>query len=118
MLVDIDPKKAPEKALRFVLAPGQTPASAAYTSLLPQATTHDRGSEGEWCEVCPEGLVLAKELASRVMEDGGAALIADYGEETITKNTLRVSGLQLITLLKVSLYVIVMEGAGGQGRLV
>lgn len=90
VLVDIDPDKAPQKALRFVLAPGQTPASAAYTSLLPQVT-HDRGSDGDWCEICPEGLVLAKEIASRVTKDGGAALIADYGEEKITKNTLRVS---------------------------
>ena len=92
MLVDIDPSKAPEKALRFVLAPGQTPASTAYASLLPQATHNDNGGGGaEWCEICPEGLVLAKEMASRVTKDGGAALIADYGEEKITKSTLRVS---------------------------
>ena len=42
VLVDIDPAKGSEggreidKALRFVLAPGPTPASVAYTSLLPQ----------------------------------------------------------------------------------
>lgn len=89
VLVDIDPNaKAPEKALRFVLAPGHTPASAAYSSFLPQATTT---KDNEWCEICPEGLVLAKEMASRVTKDGGAALIADYGEENITKKTLRVS---------------------------
>ena len=76
--------------MRFVLAPGRTPASVAYASLLPQVTGQDKGNGGEWCELCPEGLVVAKELASRVMESGGAALIADYGEETITKNTLRV----------------------------
>ena len=99
VLVDIDPSKVlPEKGLRFVLAPGQTPATAAYSSLLPPRATQDnraRGGsgddDGEWCEICPEGLVLAKELASRVREDGGAALVADYGEEKITKNTLRVS---------------------------
>ena len=99
VLVDIDPSKVlPEKGLRFVLAPGQTPATAAYSSLLPPRSTQEdnraRGGsdgDGEWCEICPEGLVLAKELASRVREDGGAALVADYGEEKITKNTLRVS---------------------------
>ena len=86
----------PEKGLRFVLAPGQTPATSAYTSLLPPQSTQEdnraRGGDGggEWCEICPEGLVLAKELASRVRKDGGATLIADYGEEKITKNTLRV----------------------------
>ena len=86
--MDIDPSKEPEKALRFVLAPSVTPASMAYASLLPQA----RDSEGnELCELCPEGLVLAKELASRVKERGGAALIADYGEDSTRKNSLRVS---------------------------
>lgn len=95
MLIDINPEVAPDKALRFVLAPGPTPASAAYTSLLPPQATHDGKSYAEWCEICPEGLVLAKKIASRVMEDGGAALIADYGEEKITKNTLRVSSSHL-----------------------
>ena len=91
VLVDIDPNKAPEKALRFVLAPSKTPASVAYASLMPQVTGHEKKSEGEWCELCPEGLVIAKEIAARVVEDGEAALIADYGEENINKNTLRVS---------------------------
>ena len=92
MLVDIDPEKEPEKALRFVLAPSETPASVAYSSLLPQTRQERDGGDGvEWCELCPEGLVIAKELAERVKERGGAALVADYGEEMITKNTLRVS---------------------------
>ena len=77
--------------MRFVLAPSKTAASVAYASLLPQVTGQGKGNDGEWCELCPEGLVIAKELASRVVESGGAALIADYGEETVTKNTLRVS---------------------------
>ena len=104
MLVDTDPDKASEKALRFVLAPSETAASVAYASLLPQ-TRHGGGSDGEWCEVCPEGLVLAKELASRVVENGGAALIADYGEETINKTTLRVSLGMLHISRKYSLFL-------------
>ena len=92
VLVDIDPDKTSEKALRFVLAPSETPASVAYASLLPQARS-GREEDVEVCELCPEGLVIAKELASRVRESGGAALIADYGEESINKNTLRVREL-------------------------
>ena len=42
-------------------------------------------------EICPEGLVLVKEIAARVKQDGGGALIADYGEEGVRKHTLRVS---------------------------
>ena len=93
VLVDIDPSKEPEKALRFVLAPSETPASVAYASLLPQVRGGDDSGPGdrEVCELCPEGLVMAKELASRVVESGGAALIADYGEESTKKNSLRVS---------------------------
>ncbi|XP_064402936.1 protein arginine methyltransferase NDUFAF7, mitochondrial-like [Halichondria panicea] len=82
VLVDIDPSS--EGRLRFVVAPGPTVASTAYASLLPP--TH----ECEWCEVCPEGLVTVKEMAQRIREvGGGAALIADYGEDGTKKNTLR-----------------------------
>ncbi len=49
-------------------------------------------SECEVCEVCPEALVVVKEMSQRIREaGGGAALIADYGEENLRKNTLRVS---------------------------
>ncbi len=85
VLVDIDPSSGGQ--FRFVVAPGPTMASTAYASLLPPPT-----AECEWCEVCPEGLVVVKEMAERIIEvGGGAALIADYGEEDVRKNTLRVS---------------------------
>lgn len=80
--MDIDPAQSPHKALRFVLAPSHTPASAVYAS--------KEGVEGgEWQEVCPQGLLYVEELATRVVEGGGAALIADYGDNHTT-NTLRV----------------------------
>ena len=88
VLVDIDPKNQRQRLLRFVLAPGPTPASAAYTNLLPPPPL----AEGEQGEVCPEGLVVMEELAMRVKESGGAALIADYGDMEIKRHTLRVSG--------------------------
>ena len=37
-------------------------------------------------------MLLAKELAGRVRDYGGAALLGDYGQETITELTFRVSG--------------------------
>ena len=95
-MVDIDPRQT-DRSLHFVVAPGPTPASAAFSSLLPTGG----GGEGEGevegegrqeeAEVCPEGLLVAKEVGRRVVGGGGAALIVDYGEETVTKHTLRVS---------------------------
>ena len=93
VLVDIDPASG-DKALRFVVAPGPTPASVGYASFLPLG-------EGQWAEVCPEGMVVAKELAARVRDHGGAALIGDYGEEEGGhKYTLRVSGKKTLFFLQ------------------
>jgi len=85
VLVDIDPEKSSQKLLRFVLAPGPTPASEGYAALLPPS------AEGGHGEVCPEGLVIVRELAARVRAHGGAALVADYGDVAIRRHTLRVS---------------------------
>ncbi|CAI8052226.1 Protein arginine methyltransferase NDUFAF7, mitochondrial [Geodia barretti] len=92
VLVDIDPEKS-DMSLRFVVAPGPTPASAAFSSLLPSRPSAS-GEEGEGgrvrqAEVCPEGLLVAKEIGRRVVEHGGAALVVDYGSETATNHTLR-----------------------------
>ena len=93
-MVDIDPRQT-DRLLRFVVAPGPTPASAAFSSLLPtgegEGEVEGEGRQEE-AEVCPEGLLVAKEVGRRVVGGGGAALIVDYGEETVTKHTLRVSG--------------------------
>ena len=83
MLVDIDPTPQADKALRFVLSPSPTPASTVYAS-------GHVGAEGAWLEVCPQGLVLAQEIAERMVGAGGAALIADYGGMG-SENSLRVS---------------------------
>ena len=69
--MDIDPQQT-EQSLRFVVARGPTPALAAYSSLLPPPSGQQRD-----VEICPEGLVLAKEVSRRVVGGGGAALIAD-----------------------------------------
>lgn len=83
VLVDIDPAPKDGKALRFVLSPSVSPASAVYA-------TGQAGTEGAWLEVCPQGLVLAQEIAERMVGGGGAALIGDYGDRG-SKNSLRVS---------------------------
>lgn len=41
-------------------------------------------------EVCAEGGVIVQQLARRIAEDGGAALIADYGHDGTKTDTFRV----------------------------
>lgn len=78
VLVDIDPEK--EEQLRFVLAMAPTLAS----STLVQA-----GERRGHVEVCPEAGVVVQQLARRISEDGGAALIADYGHDGTKTDTFR-----------------------------
>lgn len=49
-------------------------------------------------EVCPEGGVIVQKLASRIAEDGGAALIVDYGHDGTKTDTFRVSVMNVISL--------------------
>lgn len=49
--------------------------------------SQDNSIEGE---VCPDGLVIVEEIARRIKRGGGAALIADYGDNHLGKLTLRV----------------------------
>lgn len=78
VMVDIDLEK-PEQ-LRFVVAPGPTLAS----STLVQPDEKRRH-----VEVCAEGGVIVQQLARRIVEDGGAALIADYGHDGTKTDTFR-----------------------------
>ncbi|XP_078131257.1 protein arginine methyltransferase NDUFAF7, mitochondrial isoform X2 [Sander vitreus] len=78
VMVDIDPEKPNQ--LRFVVAPSPTLAS----STLVQAD-EGRGH----VEVCAEGGVIIQQLARRILEDGGAALIADYGHDGTKTDTFR-----------------------------
>ncbi|KAL3776141.1 hypothetical protein ACHAW5_003259 [Stephanodiscus triporus] len=82
-------KKIPR--LRFVLPPDTTPA---LRSLLrvddrgaplpdnPSARALDALPIGSIIEACPEGLLLAQDIADRIEKcRGGAALIVDYGDD-------------------------------------
>lgn len=78
VMVDIDPEKPDQ--LRFVVAPSSTLAS----STLVQAD-----ERRHHVEVCAEGGVIVQQLARRITEDGGAALIADYGHDGTKMDTFR-----------------------------
>ncbi|GCC22717.1 hypothetical protein chiPu_0001105 [Chiloscyllium punctatum] len=78
ILIDIEPN-SPEK-LRFVLAPHATLASK---------TLIQNDDERDHIEICPEAGIIVQNLASRITEDGGAALIADYGHNGTKTDTFR-----------------------------
>ncbi|XP_047429175.1 protein arginine methyltransferase NDUFAF7, mitochondrial [Mugil cephalus] len=78
VMVDIVPDKPDQ--LRFVVLPSPTLAS----STLVQA-----GERRDHVEVCAEGGVIIQQLARRIAEDGGAALIADYGHDGTKTDTFR-----------------------------
>ncbi|XP_071324204.1 protein arginine methyltransferase NDUFAF7, mitochondrial isoform X1 [Trachinotus anak] len=78
VMVDIDPEKPDQ--LRFVVTPSPTLAS----STLVQAD-----ERRDHVEVCAEGGVIVQQLARRITEDGGAALIADYGHDGTKTDTFR-----------------------------
>ncbi|KAG9336122.1 hypothetical protein JZ751_002469 [Albula glossodonta] len=78
MMVDIDPED-PDR-LRFVLVPAPTLASS---------TLIQRDESREHVEVCPEAGVVVQRLSGRIAEDGGAALIADYGHDGTGTDTFR-----------------------------
>jgi len=64
--------------LRWVLAPGDTPATRA---LLPRrlAQLGPAAAALDALEICPAGSALAADLAVRVAASGGSALLVDYG---------------------------------------
>uniref|UniRef100_A0A8D3BLL1 Protein arginine methyltransferase NDUFAF7 n=1 Tax=Scophthalmus maximus TaxID=52904 RepID=A0A8D3BLL1_SCOMX len=78
VMVDIDPEKPGQ--LRFVVAPSPTLASSTFVQA---------GERRDHVEVCPEGGVIVQQLAQRIAEDGGAALIADYGHDGTKTDTFR-----------------------------
>jgi NADH dehydrogenase [ubiquinone] 1 alpha subcomplex assembly factor 7 len=82
VFVDID-KSTVHKSLRFVLAPGPTFSSSVYTRNLPQDGTLTKA------EISPSLLVAGEEISQRIYNDGGSALIVDYGEDGLKELTLR-----------------------------
>jgi len=86
----ITPKKP---RFRYVLSPGTTPALRALlhvddeghpptnTETGTNNTTLDSAPVGTVIEVCPEAMLLAQDITSRIDACNGAALLIDYGNE-------------------------------------
>jgi NADH dehydrogenase [ubiquinone] 1 alpha subcomplex assembly factor 7 len=81
---------------RFVLAPGDTPATAVYGPRY----LHSEGPET--VELCAEGISIAEELSSRVSQSGGAALIVDYGNDVGSGTAQPKPSLRAITKHKMA----------------
>lgn len=78
ILVDIDDNN--ENKFKFVLSNVQTPGSKL---LIPSNETRSH------VEISKDSIVLIKQLAERLEEDGGIALIADYGHTGEGTDTFR-----------------------------
>ncbi|XP_076874188.1 protein arginine methyltransferase NDUFAF7, mitochondrial isoform X2 [Brachyhypopomus gauderio] len=82
VMIDIHPEE-PDK-LRFVLLPTPTLAST-----LASTTLIHEDEKRQHLELSPEGGVIVQKIAQRIAEDGGAALIADYGHDGTKTDTFR-----------------------------
>lgn len=68
---------------KYVLSRNETTASKLYVPLTSNENMTD-------LEVSPQSMTVAKEISDRVDEDGGIALIIDYGQDSPPGDTLRV----------------------------
>ncbi|XP_064603327.1 protein arginine methyltransferase NDUFAF7, mitochondrial-like isoform X2 [Liolophura sinensis] len=80
--VDIDHNAESEKPFRFIISRGPTIASSTILEVDPT-------DKRDHIEVCPEGGAIAQEIAQRIVGQGGAALIADYGHLGEKTDTFR-----------------------------
>lgn len=85
---DIEGVKRPR--LRIVLAPEVTPALKTLMRVDDEGKVQDdqantlRAEVGQVVEVCPEGILVVQDIAAILDQQGGAAVIVDYGEEGST----------------------------------
>jgi NADH dehydrogenase [ubiquinone] 1 alpha subcomplex assembly factor 7 len=78
-LIDIDPAAGTEK-FRYVISRTPTPASKVLIKA---------DEKRDHVEVCAEGGVILEHMATRLEEDGGLALFADYGHDGTKTDTFR-----------------------------
>lgn len=86
-LIDVD--ETSEEGLRFVLSPSPTTASNLYLAKRFKWASLEEKAKLNQVEVCPQALKLTHEIAKRVGEDGGGALVIDYGEEKLISDSLQ-----------------------------
>lgn len=101
-LIDVIREDVPESSetpfrFRYVLAPGDTPASAMYRSRFLDGNSFLPG--GSLVELCAEGIAVAEELSKRVVRSGGAALVIDYGSDDASVDSI-VKGEQTIRSIR------------------
>ncbi|KAJ3298151.1 hypothetical protein HK104_011144 [Borealophlyctis nickersoniae] len=72
---------------RYVLAPASTKASATLGIASDPRYSHCK--VGDRIEVSPDSYSVMTRLAKRINEDGGAALVVDYGRDEILGSSLR-----------------------------
>ncbi|KAF8962814.1 NADH dehydrogenase [ubiquinone] complex I, assembly factor 7 [Entomortierella lignicola] len=85
LVVDLEDDPASTYHLRFVLAPGPTQASKAFT----EHPAYDHFKPGDRIEISPDSFRVANEMAKHIEKNGGSALIVDYGKDHIQGDTLR-----------------------------
>ena len=91
VLIDVDLADDPaedssvDETLRFVLAPGETPATRALLPLFEESDLEGKRR----IEVSPGVLYHAQKICDRIIHQGGSALIIDYGHEGEKEDTFR-----------------------------
>ncbi|ORY52002.1 DUF185-domain-containing protein [Rhizoclosmatium globosum] len=85
VMVDTDDSSSTPHNFRYILSPGPTKASIT----LLKDPRYLRFKEGSRIEVSPDCYTYAHKIGERIKEDGGFALIADYGKNLIMSDTMR-----------------------------
>lgn len=88
------------QGLRFVLSPGPTSASKLYLTRRMKWATLEEKAKIEHVEVCPQAMKITADIAKRVGEDGGGALIVDYGDDSIVSDSLQVCFIVFVEFVK------------------
>jgi len=85
VLIDLD--DSPESPHHFRLTISQKPT--VYSKTLMTKERFPNPKIGDRVEISPDSWAVVSELAERLHDHGGAALIIDYGEETHIADSLR-----------------------------
>eukprot|EP00850_Spirogloea_muscicola_P020329 SM000212S06922 [mRNA] locus=s212:103536:106650:- [translate_table: standard] len=76
-------------SFRYVLSNGPSTATRLYLPGRLKIASLEERARAKQIEVCPGGLKLAADIAKRVGQDGGGALIIDYGEDNLIADSLQ-----------------------------
>jgi len=87
--------------LRYVLSPNITPALRTLLNVDEDGNMENDDAEvGAICEVCPQGILLAQDIAQVLAKNGGSALIVDYGQEGSTDSIRAFSRHRQVDVLR------------------